>query len=483
VSGTRVIAGAPPAGEPDVGVIVPAYQAEATIARTLESLRTQTLERWHAVVVDDGSRDRTVEIARWFAGRDARLMVIAKPNGGVSSARNAGLDVVRGRYVHHLDSDDWLAPKAYERMVSAADAAGTGACVSSFDVTDERGRVIYEHRHAMDRVGLDELFDRVQVWTGAHLVRRDHAVRVRFDESLVGYEDQDAWSRLAERGVVWAGLGDVVAFHRIRGGSLTRRRREMAECGQRVLARVWSRQEGRPEGERMLDLAPGRLERAQGRLALAYATGEAVEGRIDAAAALLASAGGRKRFGSAEVADAGRFAVVYGLGVRPALGGAGSGAWLGPLLAWWGRMVDEGWAAEGLTPRAGMRLAMQTLDPDVVCDAILDGAPSGAELVVVGCGTNGRRLVGRAVDRGVRVRVRDDRFEAAGSASFGEVPAAAEVERMGDRIRPGDWVVVTPARDASLVRRLGRGRVDARWREVVRRLALGGAPAGLRRSA
>lgn len=101
-----------------VSVIVPAYNAALTIERTLSSAQAQTWRELEIVVVDDGSADDTAAIAERMAAEDPRIRVLRKPNGGVSSARNAGAAACRGAFVSPVDADDVLHPTRIERQMA-----------------------------------------------------------------------------------------------------------------------------------------------------------------------------------------------------------------------------------------------------------------------------------------------------------------------------------------------------------------------------
>ena len=103
-----------------VSVIVAAYNAERYIKRCLDSLLTQTMPDFEVIVVDDGSRDGTPAILDEYSTRDSRVRVIHKENGGVASARQAGLDAAKGEYTIHADADDWVEPEMLEEMYAAA---------------------------------------------------------------------------------------------------------------------------------------------------------------------------------------------------------------------------------------------------------------------------------------------------------------------------------------------------------------------------
>ncbi len=109
-----------PAVSPAVTVVIPAYNGEAWLAETLDSLRAQTLPDWEALVVDDGSADGTRELVR--AWPDPRVRLLQQPaNGGPVRARNRGVAEARGRHVAGLDQDDLCRPERLERQVTYLD--------------------------------------------------------------------------------------------------------------------------------------------------------------------------------------------------------------------------------------------------------------------------------------------------------------------------------------------------------------------------
>lgn len=92
---------------PEITIIIPVYKVEAYLKRCLDSLLTQSFTDWEMLLIDDGSPDKSGEICDAYAQKDERIKVVHKKNGGVSSARNAGLDIAKGKWVVFVDSDDW----------------------------------------------------------------------------------------------------------------------------------------------------------------------------------------------------------------------------------------------------------------------------------------------------------------------------------------------------------------------------------------
>jgi glycosyltransferase involved in cell wall biosynthesis len=102
---------------PLVSILIPAYNAEAWIAQTIQSANGQTWARKEIIVVDDGSSDRTAEVARRFASKC--VAVISTDNGGAAAARNHAFRLSQGDYIQWLDADDLLAPDKIERQIAA----------------------------------------------------------------------------------------------------------------------------------------------------------------------------------------------------------------------------------------------------------------------------------------------------------------------------------------------------------------------------
>lgn len=127
-----------------VSFILPVYNVEKYVRRAIDSLLAQTMPDFEAIFVDDGSPDRSADIISEAAAHDSRLCLIRKENGGVASARNAGLDVARGKYIFFLDPDDWVEPDAAEQLADAADSEDADIVIfgSTLDTYDASGRLV-----------------------------------------------------------------------------------------------------------------------------------------------------------------------------------------------------------------------------------------------------------------------------------------------------------------------------------------------------
>ena len=140
-----------------LSIVVPAYEVEDYLDDCLASLRFQRYGDVEIIVVDDGSPDRSGEIARAHARRDLRVRVVTRPNGGLSAARNTGIEHARGEFLTFVDSDDVVSVDAYTSAIGALTESGSDFVVSLYDRLEKdrrlpSGRWI-RHAHLERRLG------------------------------------------------------------------------------------------------------------------------------------------------------------------------------------------------------------------------------------------------------------------------------------------------------------------------------------------
>ena len=124
---------------PEISVIVPVYGVREYLPACLKSLTSQTFRDFELILVDDGSTDGSGAICDAWAGRDGRIRVIHKPNGGLSSARNAGLDRAKGRYIAFVDSDDTVLPDYLAFLYSAIQRKQADMAIAAVEDVDDSG--------------------------------------------------------------------------------------------------------------------------------------------------------------------------------------------------------------------------------------------------------------------------------------------------------------------------------------------------------
>lgn len=123
-----------------VSVIVPVYNVEKYIKRSINSILVQTYDNLEVLLVDDGSNDRSGTICDEYAIVDPRIRVFHKTNGGQGSARNLALDKMKGNYVFFLDSDDYLEPECIRVLVKLLESRNLDIAVSNYNFINELGK-------------------------------------------------------------------------------------------------------------------------------------------------------------------------------------------------------------------------------------------------------------------------------------------------------------------------------------------------------
>ena len=211
-----------------ITVITPAYNVRPFIATTIESVLAQTHRDWTLVLVDDGSTDGTAELVAEHVA-DPRIRLLRQVNAGVSAARNRGIGEIDGAAVMFLDGDDWLAPDALARLVTALDAAPDAiAAYGAYCFVSEDGRTRVGAKTGPFPAGdiLASLLVRNLFANGGHVLVRAAAVRhaVGFRSDISYGEDWEFWCRLAAAGPFATVPGPApLLFVRLRsGGALLR---------------------------------------------------------------------------------------------------------------------------------------------------------------------------------------------------------------------------------------------------------------------
>jgi glycosyltransferase involved in cell wall biosynthesis len=232
-------------------VLIPAYNAAATIRATLDSVVSQTFGDFEVVVVDDGSTDGTGEVA---AGYGERVRVLRKANEGrPATTRNLGLREARGEYVAFLDADDCWASRKLELQVGILDARDEVGLVYTADADiDAQGQVLRVNPCIPGARGrIHGLLSVRNVMVGSSVMVRRRAVEALggFDESLTSIENWDLWIRIAREWAIEC-IDEPLTLYRVhagnRSGNIDLRRENIF----RVLAKHHDPSDRSPEARR-----------------------------------------------------------------------------------------------------------------------------------------------------------------------------------------------------------------------------------------
>ncbi len=260
--------------EPLASVIVPVYKVEAYLHECVDSILRQTYKKLQIILVDDGSPDRCGQICEEYAAKDSRVEVIHKINGGLGSARNAGLDAARGKYMYFVDSDDYVKENEIEVSIREMEKGNWHLCVWGMIICGENGEFI---RYA-GRVKRSEFFFateeekcrflcryflkfRIRCEAWSRVYRRDiiEANHLRFgNERLIGAEDLDFGFRYLLHCENLVCIPEYVYYYRMRDTSIMHTKKWQDWCRQ-LVNMLWSQQErigaSVPFGKRYLNEA------------------------------------------------------------------------------------------------------------------------------------------------------------------------------------------------------------------------------------
>jgi glycosyltransferase involved in cell wall biosynthesis len=186
--------------QPLISVVIPAYNRARLLPRTLKSVQEQTHQNWEAIIVDDGSRDDTAEVAARLAREDDRIRLIRQEkNAGAQAARNRGIRAARGQWVAFLDSDDLFLPESLEIRLAALFKENLSVVYSDCNYIGNDGSI--------KRYGIPPLsgwiYDRLLMREGplfqALLVSKQALARIGYlDQKVVAFQEWDTAIRLAK---------------------------------------------------------------------------------------------------------------------------------------------------------------------------------------------------------------------------------------------------------------------------------------------
>lgn len=176
-----------------ISIVVPVYNVENYIDRCIESIINQTYKNIEIILVDDGSKDNSGKICDKYANRDKRIKVVHKLNGGLSSARNAGLDVCSGEYVGFVDGDDWIEKNMYEILISMIKKGKSeiAICGHREVIQNEKVRPAIQMKNIfLDKNELwEEVFGDLNVASWNKLYKKEIIGNLRFPLNIIHGED------------------------------------------------------------------------------------------------------------------------------------------------------------------------------------------------------------------------------------------------------------------------------------------------------
>ncbi len=228
---------------PRITVIIPIYNAESILRRCLDSILAQTFTDFECLLIDDGSKDRSGEICDEYARKDSRVKVFHKENGGVSSARNVGLDNARGEWVTFVDSDDWTGERLLSNLISHTNNNPNVELVISFSeyIFNNGHREENYNARMVDKANFQILFSEYDMswhtgpWAKLYCKQVIDSKNLRFSENMnIGEDAVFFYSYLSQIDGLYVSSDTDYKYNVDTEGSLTKRvfslKSEMSGC-------------------------------------------------------------------------------------------------------------------------------------------------------------------------------------------------------------------------------------------------------------
>ena len=215
-----------------LSIIVPIYKVEQYLCKCVDSLLNQDIkpEEYEIILVDDGSPDRCGEICEEYAVRYSNFKVIHRENGGLSAARNSGIDVAQGRYVQFVDSDDYLEPNVLKALVDTMEHEGLDVFRFNYRNVNEQYEVVEPNKDPKRFVSYSEavcdgktfLNERLgsACYACQFMIRRELLTDCRFKEGIY-FEDTEWAPRMLLKAGRAASTAMMVYNYLVREGSIT----------------------------------------------------------------------------------------------------------------------------------------------------------------------------------------------------------------------------------------------------------------------
>lgn len=226
--------------QPTISVIIPCYNQGDFLEETCNSIKSQTFDDWEALIVNDGSTDHTKEVATNICKTDSRFKYVEKENGGLSSARNHGLNLAKGEYIQFLDSDDLLSPKKFQvSLETKADLI-----ITNFEML-EKGKVeppfcdlnnrIFDYESVL--LNWDRQFA-IPIHCG--LFKTSVIKDLRFNEDLKAKEDWLFWLEFLKKSSNVIYIEEPLLWYRIHEKNMTLDNNHMISNKKEVYGLIYS---------------------------------------------------------------------------------------------------------------------------------------------------------------------------------------------------------------------------------------------------
>lgn len=198
-----------------VSIIMPAYNCEKYVVEAINSVLAQTYKNWELLVLDDGSKDNTLQVIKEFSKKDSRIKAL--PNGknmGVSATRNRGIELATGEWIAFLDSDDMWESKKLEKQLEVAKEKEAEFLFTGSSYINEQGEPFKGIFEVPAKVNYKKLRNQNVISCSSVLVKRKYFANIKMEKDEM-HEDYAVWLRILKLGVTAYGVNEPLLVYRI----------------------------------------------------------------------------------------------------------------------------------------------------------------------------------------------------------------------------------------------------------------------------
>lgn len=215
-----------------ISIIIPVYNAEKFLCKTIESVLAQTFQDWELILIDDASTDDSRKVAEYFTKIDSRIRLIPfRTNFGVATARNAGIKAARGRFVCFLDADDLWNPEKLERQLAFMREKNCAFSFTNYEFADENGKSTGKTVTVPARITYRAALKNTTIWTSTVMFDLAKLPKAKILMPNIKSEDTATWWKVLKETDAF-GLNQVLSTYRRHGKSLSSNKLE-------AIRRIW----------------------------------------------------------------------------------------------------------------------------------------------------------------------------------------------------------------------------------------------------
>ena len=211
-----------------VSVVMPAYNAAKTIEKSIETVLKQTYQSWELIIVEDCSKDQTLQLLEQYKDNPKIKVIANKANSGAAVTRNNALEAAQGQYVAFLDSDDLWEPEKLEKQIAFLTEKKVGFSFTSYSCIDENGTDMGREIHVPPTVSDKQLLGNTIIGCSTVLIDRSIIQDFRFVVNNKR-EDTFAWYLILKSGFIAYGMDEMLMKYRVASSSSSSNKYKMAK--------------------------------------------------------------------------------------------------------------------------------------------------------------------------------------------------------------------------------------------------------------